>query len=90
MPAILKQHVHYQAAKADDSDALLWPGEALTGDMAKEFGLSSERIRQLCRRHGCGRWIGRLRLYAVDRQKLTEVLARPKRRRRKRNLARPK
>jgi hypothetical protein len=28
MPAILKQHVHY-AAKADESDALLKPGEAL-------------------------------------------------------------
>jgi hypothetical protein len=80
MPAILRQHVHY-LAKADDGDALLKPGEALTGEMAAETGLTQERIRQICKRHGAGRWIGRLRLYAVDRQRLAAHLARTKRKR---------
>jgi hypothetical protein len=79
MPVILRQHVHY-AAKADD-DALLKLGEALTGEMAAETGLSQERIRQLCRRHGCGRWEGRLRMYIVDRQRLADHLAKSRRRR---------
>jgi hypothetical protein len=49
MPAILRQHVHY-AAKADDGDALLRPGQLLSAEAAAEFGISSERVRQLCRR----------------------------------------
>jgi hypothetical protein len=53
----------------------------LTGEAAAEFKLSSERIRQLCRRHGCGRWEGRLRLYIVNRQRLADHLARSRRRR---------
>jgi hypothetical protein len=82
MVSIIRGPVHY-AAKADDG-ALLRDGDLLTYEAAKEFGLSSERIRQLCRRHNCGRWIGRLRLYAVDRAKLMAALASINRRRRKR------
>jgi hypothetical protein len=81
MPAILKGHVHFNLAKADDPDALLRDGELLTYEAAAEFQLSAERIRQLCRRHRCGRWEGRLRMYVVDRAKLTDHLARSRRRR---------
>jgi hypothetical protein len=80
MPAILRQHVHY-AAKADDSDALLKAGDLLTSEASAEFKLSSERIRQLCRRHGCGEWSDRLRAYIVNRQRLADHLARSRRRR---------
>jgi hypothetical protein len=80
MVAILRGPVHY-ATKSDDGNALLRDGELLTGEAAQEFQLSSERVRQLCRRHGCGRWEARLRMYVVDRQRLADHLAKSKRKR---------
>jgi hypothetical protein len=77
MVSVIRTHVKF-AAKADD-DALLRPGELLTHEAAAEFKLSAERIRQLCRRHGCGEWSDRLRAYVVNRVKLADHLARTRR-----------
>jgi hypothetical protein len=83
MPSILKQHVHY-LAKADDGDSsLLRDGELLTGEAAELTKLTPERIRQLCKRHGIGRWVRTLQYYAVDRQPLLDHLAKSRRRRAK-------
>jgi hypothetical protein len=81
MVSIIRGHTHF-AAKSDESDALLKPGQMLTYEAAVEFKLSSERVRQLCRRHGCGKWSNRLRAYIVVRAKLADHLAKSRRRRR--------
>jgi hypothetical protein len=60
MPAILNGYVHFNLAKAGDSDALLREGEVLTSGAAKLVNLSPERIRQICKKHSAARWIGRL------------------------------
>jgi hypothetical protein len=80
MPAIIRSHVHFLAK--DDSDALLRPGELLTHEAAELAGRTTERIRQLVRRHGVGRWEPRLRCYVVDRVRLLDHLARRKRKNR--------
>jgi hypothetical protein len=81
MPAIIRTHVAF--AKADDSDALFRANEITTAEASELTKLTPERIRQLCKRHGVGRWEGRLRLYIVDRQRLADHLARSRRRRAK-------
>jgi hypothetical protein len=43
--------------------------------------LTPERIRQICKRHGVGKWEPRLRAFVVNRQRLMDHLARTKRRR---------
>jgi hypothetical protein len=80
MPAIIRNHVNF-VAKADD-DALFKSSELTTAEAAEVAGVTVERIRQLVESHKVGRWIERLRCYAIDRTKLTAALASTKRRRR--------
>jgi hypothetical protein len=47
-------------------------------------GVTVERVRQLVESHRIGRWVERLRCYAIDPAKLTAALASTKRRRRNR------
>jgi excisionase family DNA binding protein len=79
MPAIIKHHISF-ASKSAAADALLQPGELTTAEAAALAGVSTERIRQLIKSHRIGRWVPRLRLFAVDSAKLAEHLARRKKR----------
>jgi hypothetical protein len=72
MPAILKHHIDYSKA---DGEALLQPGELTTSEAALIAGCTSERIRQLVKQYRLGSWSARLRMYVVDRAKLTAHLA---------------
>jgi hypothetical protein len=83
MVSIIRSHVSFAA-----KDALLRPGEMLTGEAAAACGLTRGRVRQIAKAHGIARWVGRLQLWAVNHQKLTEVLARTKRRRRRNFIGR--
>jgi hypothetical protein len=82
MPAILKGHVHFNLAKADDV-ALFRVDELTTAEASEVAGVTVERVRQLVESHNVGRWIERLKCYAIDFAKLTAALASTKRRRRR-------
>jgi hypothetical protein len=77
MVAILKTNVHY--SKADD-DALLTVGEITTAEAAALAKCTTERIRQLIKQYRIGSWSPRLRMYVVDRARLTAHLSRRKKR----------
>jgi hypothetical protein len=83
MPAIIRGPVNY-AAKSADGHALFRVDELTTVEASRMAGVTVERIRQLVESHKVGRWIERLRLYAIDPAKLTAALASTKRRRRHR------
>jgi hypothetical protein len=77
MPAIIRQHVNF--VSKPEGDALLQVGEMTTSEAAAMAECTTERIRQVIKQHRIGRWEPRLRMYVVDRAKLTKHLARRKR-----------
>jgi hypothetical protein len=81
MPAILRQHVRYQAAKSDEGAALFKASELTTREAAELANVTLERIRQIVESHEVGRWVERLQCYAIDRGKLEAYLGRKRGRR---------
>jgi hypothetical protein len=71
MPAIIRHHVNFVVT----DDALMRPGELTTAEAAALAGYTTERIRQLVKQKRIGRWEPRLRMYVVDRAKLTSHIA---------------
>jgi hypothetical protein len=79
MPAIIRHHVNFVSKGADD-DALLRTAELTTAEAAAVAECTTERIRQLVKQYRLGRWEPRLRMYIIDRDKLTSYLGRRKKR----------